>query len=727
MMTSVFKSFIKAALCLSAVAALEARAAEDILIADFDGANYGLWKTTGEAFGAGPAQGALPGQMSVAGFKGQGLVNSYHGGDVSTGTLLSPEFKIQRKYITFLIGGGKDSERLALQLLVNGNVVRKSSGSNDKPGGSENLESDYWDVTEFADQTAAIRIIDQATGGWGHINVDQIVQSDSKPSGIAIENATREISLEKRLLNLPVKNGAPKRVMTVAIEGQPPRHFDIELADGAPDWWAFMDIAPFQGKKALITLDKLPAGSEGLKAIDQSDEIKNADTLYHETLRPQFHFTTRRGWNNDPNGLVYHEGEYHLFYQYNPYGVQWGNMHWGHAVSQDLVHWQELPVALYPDEHGAMFSGSAVVDTNNSGGFQTGAEKVLVSLFTAAGENAIGYPKSQSTQGLAYSNDRGRTWTKYANNPVISHLIAGNRDPKVFWYNPEKKWIMALFFDGNDYGLFSSKDLKKWDLLSGVTIPGTGECPEFFEIALDGNQNDTRWVFYGGTGAYLVGRFDGHAFTPEAGPFQMQSGNCWYASQTYNNIPAEDGRRILVPWGQDMNFPGMSFSQMMGLPVELTLRSTGEGPRIFANPVREFASLRTQTHTLAPQPLKPSENPLAALKVGLIDLSTEIACGDAAEVGFNLHGVNVHYDVKKQELSCLDKRASLKLQDGTIRLRLLVDRTSVDIFGNDGRLYMPMRVITPDSNLSMEVYARGGTAQINALTVHELKSAWNTR
>ena len=350
-----------------------------------------------------------------------------------------------------------------------------------------------------------------------------------------------------------------------------------------------MDVAAFRGKKATIKADRLPETHAGWQAIDQSDEIKGAATLYQEPLRPQFHFSPRRGWTNDPNGLVFYKGEYHLFFQHNPYGWSWGNMHWGHAVSKDLIHWQELPVALYPDEHGTMYSGSAVVDWNNTAGLQKGPEKTLVCIFTAAGTSGFGYPKCPFSQGIAYSNDCGRSWTKYANNPVLPHVAGDNRDPKVIWYAPGKKWIMALFLDGNGFALFSSNNLKQWERMSDVTVPGCGECPEFFEIALNGDKRNTKWVFYGGNGFYLVGKFDGKTFTPESGPHPMQQGNCWYASQTYTDMAQEDGRRILIPWGQ-IGFPGMPFNQMMGLPVELTLRSTRYGPRLFANPAKEHAS-----------------------------------------------------------------------------------------------------------------------------------------
>jgi sucrose-6-phosphate hydrolase SacC (GH32 family) len=406
-----------------------------------------------------------------------------------------------------------------------------------------------------------------------------------------------------------------------------------------------------------------------------------------------------------------------LFYQHNPYGWNWGNMHWGHAVSKDLVHWKELPVALYPDQHGTMFSGSAVIDWNNTTGFQTGKEKPLVAMFTAAGR--------PFTQGIAFSNDRGRTWTKYERNPVLAHIAAENRDPKVVWYAPEKKWVMALYLDKSDYALFSSPDLKLWQKLSDVALPGDSECPDFFEIAVEGTPNHRRWVFYGASGTYLVGKFDGTAFTPETGPHALQHGNAWYASQTYSDIPAADGRRILVPWGRNGELHrGMPFNQMMGLPVELTLRDTREGLRLRANPVRELATLRGRSHRSKPQALKPGENPLAEVKGELLEVLVELTPGDAQEIRFDLRGVAVTYDAKKGILSCRDKAAPLPLENGRIRLRMLVDRTSVDIFGNDGQLYLPMGIVVAADNKSLGLSSKGGEARIDALEVFQLKSAW---
>lgn len=691
--------------------------AKDIVMADFEGTNFGDWTVSGVAFGKVPARGTLDHQMAVDGFRGNGFASSYHGGDGSTGKLASPTFKVERKYIRFLIGGGGFAGQTCINLLSDGKAVRSATGLNTQPGGSEHLDWQGWDIGDLAGKNVSLEIVDQATAGWGHISVDQIIQSDKKSVGGLLTDVTLPLKISKRYLNLPIKNGAPKRTLKLLVNGKTEREFQVELADAKPDWWTFLDVSTFKGESVVLQADTLPEDSLGLKQIDQSNDLKSNQTTYREKLRPQFHFSSKRGWLNDPNGLVFYQGEYHLFYQHNPYGWDWGNMTWGHAVSKDLVHWNELPNALYPDEHGTMFSGSAVVDGNNTTGFQIGTEKPLVAMFTAAGK--------PFTQGLAFSNDRGRTWTKYENNPVLQHIAAENRDPKMIWYAPENKWIMALYLDRSDYALFSSPNLKQWTKLSDVNLPGDSECPDFFQINVDGDPQNQHWVFYGASGNYLVGKFDGTTFTPETKPQRLQNGNTWYAAQTYSDIPATDGRRILIPWGRNGELHrGMPFNQMMGLPVELTLHDADAGLRLMVNPVKELAALRQRPHAIKPQPLQPGENPLASLKGELLEVNAAIGLGDATEVSFNLRGIAVTYDVQKQELTCNDRHATLKPVAGKIKLQLFVDRTSVDIFGNHGQLYMPMGIVIPTDNHSLELTAKGGTAQIESLTVYELQSAW---
>ncbi len=683
-------------------------AREDILIADFEGSSYGDWEVTGEAFGPGPARGTLPNQMKVSGYEGNALVNSYYKGDGTTGTLTSPDFVIRRRYINFLVGGGMHPGRTCINLLVDGRAVRTATGPNDRPGGSERLDWHSWDVGELVGKTARIQILDKSTGGWGHINVDHIYQSDHKVQA----EKNRTILLEKRYLNLPVKNGAPKRRMRLIIDGLTVREFEIELADAEPDFWVFMDIGCFKGKHATIEVNSIGRNSKGLSSIVQGDTIKGAEDLYREKCRPQFHFSSRRGWNNDSNGLVFYKGEYHLYYQHNPYGWRWGNMHWGHAVSRDLVHWEELPIAIYPHRFGDwVFSGSAVVDLGNTAGFKKGDEDVIVAAYTSTGRGEC----------IAYSNDRGRTFTDYDGNPVVKHR---GRDPKVIWFEPAKHWVMAVY-DQKDksHGIafYTSPNLKDWQFRS--RIEGYYECPEIFELAVDGDKTNTRWVVYAADGDYSIGFFDGKVFRRESGKHRFSYGNCFYASQTYNNIPPEDGRRIQIAWGR-VAMPGMPFNQMMLFPVELTLRTTDEGIRMFAEPVKEIKNIHGRKHTWQNQTLKPGENLLSGIEAELSHIIAEFTIGDGAEFGFVIRGVPVVYNLAERTLCCKGKSAELAPAGGRIRLEILVDRTSVEIFGNSGRVYMPIGVILPEENKTLEIFSKAGKTGLDLLEVYELRSAW---
>ena len=444
-------------------------------------------------------------------------------------------------------------------------------------------------------------------------------------------------------------------------------------------------------------------------------------TAYKETYRPQFHFTPKTNWTNDPNGLIFYKGEYHLFFQHNPFGIDWGNMTWGHAVSRDLVHWKQLPHALHPDELGTIFSGSGVVDWNDTGGFQTGDESVLVNFYTSAGSHA---PKEVPfTQSIAYSNDRGRSWTKYEGNPVIEHIARDNRDPKVIWHEPTQKWVMALYLDQNDYALFGSTNLKEWTRLSDLQIPDT-ECPDIFELPVDGDPDNTRWVFWGAAGKYYVGSFDGTTFTPEGDVRRSDHGANFYAAQTWSDVPESDGRRIQIAWMSGSKPPDMPFNQQMSFPCELTLRTTSDGIRLHREPVAEIENIHTYTHAWSDLPLKPGEDLLAGLTGELFDIRAEIALDDAAAVGFNIRGQDVRYDVAEQQLTFLERSGPLAPRNGKISLQILVDRISIEAFGNAGELSMTSYFLPDLNNADIGIYADGGAARLASLKVHELRSSW---
>ena len=405
-------------------------------------------------------------------------MNSFKGGDASTGRLTSPEFTIKRRFIGFLIGGGGFAGKTCMDLVVEGKVVRTATGPNTAPGGSEDLEPAAWDVADFAGKSAKLVIVDEAIDGWGHINVDRVVFTDERPRVEALD-ASRRLVGAGRYLNIPIKPGAKKRQVSVVGGVGDVVRFEAELADDEPSWWSVLDISDRKGTPFTVRVDRLPEGSSALKMLAMGNTIKGSGDLYKEALRPQFHFSARRGWLNDPNGLVFFGGEYHLFFQHNPYGAEWGNMHWGHAVGPDLVHWEELGEALDPDRFGAMFSGSAVVDRDNTSGLGREGVPPIVLIYTAAG---------QDVQCLASSTDRGRTWAKFAGNPVVPRISGGNRDPKVCWHEPTNRWVMALYVEHpgptHTIQFLSSPDLKGWK--AEGRVEGLFECPDLFELPVEG-------------------------------------------------------------------------------------------------------------------------------------------------------------------------------------------------------------------------------------------------
>ncbi|MEP0844338.1 MAG: glycoside hydrolase family 32 protein [Phycisphaerae bacterium] len=457
---------------------------------------------------------------------------------------------------------------------------------------------------------------------------------------------------------------------------------------------------------------------------DQPVTHREAGTLYRETYRPQFHFTARENWLNDPNGLVYYRGEYHLFFQHNPKGINWGNMTWGHAVSPDLLHWTQLPHALEPDNLGTMFSGSAVVDWDNTAGFQKGDEKTLIALYTAAGGTSAESAGRPFTQCLAYSNDRGRTWTKYDRNPVLKHIVKENRDPKVVWHAPSRRWIMTLFLDEHRFAFLSSPDLKNWTRLHDIDVPECGECPDFFELPVDGDAKRTKWVWTAANGRYLVGTFDGRKFTPEGGPLRVDYGMNFYAVQTYSDIPPSDGRRIQIAWMRDGKYPGMPFNQQMSFPCELQLRTFPEGIRMIRRPVREIAALRVREHKWENEPADAARNLLAGVQGDLFEIQAEIELLGADEVGLRIRGEPIRYSSRSRKLSCLGADAPLEPLDGRIRLHVLVDRTSLEVFGNDGRVSLTSCFLPRPDDRALQTLAAGGPARWLSLRVYELRSTW---
>ena len=451
-------------------------------------------------------------------------------------------------------------------------------------------------------------------------------------------------------------------------------------------------------------------GGKGLTAM--------TETLYAEKHRPQFHFTAKANWLNDPNGLVYYKGRYHLFFQHNPSGINWGNMTWGHAVSPDLVHWTQVENAILPDRLGTIFSGSAVVDWDNTSGFGFGEEKPLIAFYTAAGGSSEESKGQPFTQCIAYSADAGDTWTKYSGNPVVPHIGGSNRDPKVIRYG--RKWVMVLYIDGNQFALLESNDTKSWSKIQDIEFPGRSECPDFFPLKLLGV---TKWIMMAANGDYYIGAFDGKKFTPESGPHTGDFGAHYYAVQTYSDAP--DGRRIQIAWMNGGKYPDMPFNQQMNFPTELKLKRFPEGLRICRLPIREIESLREKEYAVKDKTLEPGKNLFAGISGGLLDISAEIELRDASGVEIKALGQTIGYS-KDGKLTCLGRTADLAPVNGRIKLRILVDRTSIEVFGNDGKVCMTSCFLPSVDQAELSMEAQGGSARVVSANVYKLKSAWST-
>lgn len=707
----------------------------DLTLADFNGSDYGNWTVEGTAFGTQPASGTLPGQMPVTGFVGAGLVNSFNGGDEATGKLVSPDFTIDRQFVDFLIGGGGFEETVYMALYVDGKVVQRATGPNTVGGGTERLEAKHWDVSEFVGKRARIEIVDNASGGWGHINVDEIVLSDTARGEpvrfVAFVEKSRELKTDKRFLLIPVAATGPKTFLRVEADGKKIRDISLRLAEKAEDvqFYGSLEISPWKNVAIKLVAERVTEDSIGLELVKESDDVADLLTAYREKYRPQFHFAPRRGWTNDPNGLVWYKGTYHLFYQHNPYSVEWGNMTWGHATSPDLLHWTEGNDAFCPDELGTIFSGSGVVDANNTSGLAPAgnAEAPLVFFFTSHGPEAR--PAVSITQSLGYSLDGGKSFQKYAKNPVVPHIIGGNRDPKVFWYEPTQLWVMALYLDGEDYALLGSKNLTEWNELCRIEKLGCSECPDMFELAVDGDPDNMKWVFWGGNGNYLIGSFDGSTFTKEAGPFLSKHGGNDYAAQTFSNLP--DGRRIQFSWMNGGVYPEMPFNQQFSIPRELSLKTTKEGIRLAFSPIAEIKSLRSES--VADFSNYTIESKQMSFGIPeLFDAEMTLDVRNAKNVKIKFNGQELVYDVAAEKINGMIPLAADN--EGKVTIRLIVDRMSWELFAADGVTQFAQCFVPNDESLdagqmrdgefSISI-AEGETVGIESLRVWPLESVWN--
>lgn len=455
---------------------------------------------------------------------------------------------------------------------------------------------------------------------------------------------------------------------------------------------------------------------------------------YDESYRPQFHFTPAENWMNDPNGLIFFEGEYHLFYQHNPFDTEWGFMHWGHAVSTDLVHWEHLPIAIFPDndskekDFATAYSGSAIIDENNLLGLQQGDTKTMLVFYTS----------KDNGQRIAYSTDKGRTWTKYANNPVIPFNEQDDaRDPKVFWHQESQKYVLVLWRmpDGEKsrqgFSFYSSENLTDWNFESHLA--GFYECPDLVKLSVNRRSDDSRWVIFDGDGSYIIGAFDGKQFTPETPKMQGDFGKNFYATQTFNNIPGEGGRIIQLAWMRGGEYPDMPFNGQMTFPTELSLQTYLEGIRLIRTPVKEIELIHEKGHSWEDENLIPGLDKNLTKKVkgdclhikGTFHLKTVNSFGFVVRNSKKASGVEIRYDATKQVLSCLGQGVVLAPEDGKVQLEILLDRTSIEIFGNGGKAVLSSCFTAEPDAKELVLYNTGGELWVEKLDIYPIKTMYS--
>jgi len=483
--------------------------------------------------------------------------------------------------------------------------------------------------------------------------------------------------------------------------------------------------------------------------------------LYSEPYRPQFHFSPKTGWMNDPNGLVYYDGEYHLFYQFTPGSIEApGPKHWGHTVSTDLIHWEHLPVALSPDSSGEIYSGSVVVDWQNTSGFRTGDTDLFVAIFTH-------HKAGVQEQSLAYSNDRGRTWTKFADNPVIPNTGSKDfRDPKMFWHSETDQWVLVLA-SGDHVKFYTSPDLIGWRFSSQFgelngAHGGVWECPDLFPLPIEGCPGEKNWVLLVSIGAgghnggsvtqYFIGDFDGETFSNyhEAARVNwVDHGMDNYAGVTFSGI---QDRQIFIGWMSNwlyaFNTPTKPWRGAMTTPRELKLIRDKEGiPLLFSAPIRELQSLRTGHTNIKDKTITARENQpiLIEFEDNGLEIAMEIKPGYSSQSGIILKtiendDIRIGYDNVAKKLFVdrrnsgseeLDARfgghihsAPIELTSGSLHLHIFIDRSSLEVFANHGSVVIT-DLIFPRSKINgVELYALNGDAYILNLDAWILSSIW---
>ncbi len=501
---------------------------------------------------------------------------------------------------------------------------------------------------------------------------------------------------------------APERPMRLWQEGRLMAEYQIRFAHRPEGFHAWLDVRRFCGQEVEIEI--LPE----LKVDFSQERERELPELYREDLRPQIHFSVKTGWNNDPNGMIFLDGQYHMYYQYGPCGTHWNNMHWGHAVSRDLVHWEELPCALCPGPYGMPFSGNGILDQEN----RTGLGKAALFFYTATGTGfTLERGGTNFTQHLAYIPQGEKELRFYEKNPILPHICDGNRDPFVIYCEELGAYVMALYHQEDEFGLYASADLLHWEAFQTLHLAGEEECPNLYPIqAKDGAR---KWIFTGAHDIYVVGCFENGQFVPEQEPRSLSFGGILYASQCIANLK-ERATRVSY---EELRIPSSRFSQQMGIPTDMGLLPHGEGYLLTAWPVPELLTLCTREMREEGLRLRKGEPWEAPVDGPAADV--EICFGGHPEgtVLLSLSGVEMQLDFSQNKFSMEGVTAPLTRTGGPFKLRAILDRCSAEVFLDGGAVLAVARCQT-HAGQSQVILRADEDLLVETLCCRSLQSIW---
>lgn len=522
-----------------------------------------------------------------------------------------------------------------------------------------------------------------------------------------------KISITKKYLAIPVCHSAEQVRVLFQSEGKTVFDLDIRLDPEKYDAIYYVDFRRFIGQ----TFD-VAGAPEGMADFGQADEPEYKG-IYDEPRRPIAHFTAKMGWINDPNGCIKLGDTYHLYYQHNPCGRWWGNMHWGHTTSKDLMHWEEQDLALFPDDMGTMYSGSAWLDKENVSGLGTKENPAVLFFYTASGGvNAISEGKPY-VQCLAYSLDQGKTLIKYDKNPILGHEVAANRDPIIIYSEEMGCYVMALYLVDNEFALYKSDNLLDWTKTDQITLPDAAECPDFYCLNVEG-EDKKYWVLSGAHDAYLVGNLSAEGkFTPVQERIKLHYGNSSYAAQTFSEI--DDGRRIKIAWANG-DIPGQNFNCAMTTPTELTLKHMGDQYFLCAMPVKELELLYKKTEKLESQAIKEGQSVAFKTEGKANDIKLNIKGGRKIKIDYL--GQEINIDNHGCYTNIGDCYMPTYLTEEGAQLRIVSDTHGCEIYCGVGQSFAGVNFVSDYDKSDLVITAVEGDIELNKLEISPLANIW---